>query len=101
MKFNFSKIFIVVLPLLFIAGCSKWMTPEPKQFDSELTGTDKDEAYYEALRAFKASDHKISFGWLDGWDVVAGSASLASSLSFVPDSMDRSEEHTSELQSQR
>ena len=88
MKFNFSKIFIVVLPLLFIAGCSKWMTPEPKQFDSELTGTDKDEAYYEALRAFKASDHKISFGWLDGWDVVAGSASLASSLSFVPDSMD-------------
>lgn len=88
MKFKFSKIFIAALSLLSFVGCSKWVSPEPKQFDSGLTGTNKDDAYYVALRAFKESDHKISFGWLDGWDVVAGSASLASSLSFVPDSMD-------------
>ncbi len=88
MKVDFSKIIFAALPLFVFAACSKWVTPEPVDFDSSLTESNKDEAYYEALRAFKASDHKISFGWFDGWDVVPGSASLASSLSFVPDSMD-------------
>lgn len=88
MKLNFAKIIIVALSLLSFAACSKWTTPEAENFDSSLTETDKNAAYYENLRAFKASDHKVAFGWLDGWDVVPGSASMAASLSFVPDSMD-------------
>ena len=88
MKLNFLKISVVGLSVLSLAACSKWMTPEAEKFDSSYTETDRDDAYYEALRAYKASDHKRSFGWFDGWDISSTSPSIASSLAFIPDSMD-------------
>lgn len=41
---------------------------------------------YEALRAYKASDHEFIFGWFGGWN--GGAASMSSSLRSLPDSMD-------------
>lgn len=41
---------------------------------------------YAALRAYKESNHELSFGWLGGW--TGGSISAAGALSGLPDSMD-------------
>ncbi|NMA75450.1 MAG: endoglycosidase [Bacteroidales bacterium] len=42
---------------------------------------------YEALRAYKASDHQILFGWFGGWD-GGNSASSVTMLMALPDSVD-------------
>ena len=68
-------------------GCSDWMTPEAEVFDEySLTEVARDDAYYEALRAYKESDHAIAFGWYDGWGEPG--VSTANMLSAAPDSMD-------------
>ena len=86
MKFNILKALIPALAVFAVTGCDDWTTPEPKDFDSPLTEILKDDAYYEALRAYKASDHSVSFGWYSEWG--EGGVSTANMLQAVPDSMD-------------
>ena len=65
MKYN---IFILLAAATVLAGCSKWMDAEPIQVDPYLPNeVAKDDAYYEALRAWKKSDHAVSFGWYSEW----------------------------------
>ena len=54
--------------LLFVGGlfafssCNDWTEMEIKN-PGDLTHTNKSEAYYAQLRAYKNSDHQKSFGW--------------------------------------
>lgn len=69
---------IILIALLGITGCDT---------DVENIGYEpKHEVDYEALRAYKATDHEYIFGWFGGWN--GGSASMSSSLKSLPDSMD-------------
>ena len=86
MKFNILKALIPAVAVLAVTGCSDWTTPEPKDFDSPMTEIKKDDAYYEALRAYKASDHSVSFGWYSEWG--EGGVATTNMLQAVPDSMD-------------
>lgn len=86
MKFNILKALIPAVAVFAVTGCSDWTTPEPKEFDRPMTEITKDDAYYEALRAYKKSDHSVAFGWYSEWG--EGGASTASMLQAVPDSMD-------------
>ena len=86
-KINIIKIALPALSLFALAGCSDWVTPEAEVYDDYPTSEiAKDDAYYEALRAYKASDHSVAFGWYDGWGEPG--VSTANMLSSVPDSMD-------------
>lgn len=75
---------------LFAAGftnCSDWTETEAENLEQySPTEPAKTEAYYRALREYKASDHSISFGWYSGWG--EGSVSTGRMLSALPDSMD-------------
>ena len=56
----------MLLPVF--AGCSDWMDIESNVYDDcPLDEIDRDDAYYEALRAYKASEHSVAFGWYSGW----------------------------------
>ena len=46
-----------VLATGILAGCSDWTTPEARDLKQEFP-----DSYYESLKAYKASDHSISFG---------------------------------------
>lgn len=75
---------------LFAAGftnCSDWTETEAENLEQySPTEPAKTEAYYRALREYKASDHSVSFGWYSGWG--EGSVSTGRMLSALPDSMD-------------
>lgn len=86
MKFNILKALIPAVAVFAVTGCSDWTTPEPKEFDKPLTEITKDDAYYEALRAYKKSDHSVAFGWYSEWG--EGGAATTNMLQAVPDSMD-------------
>ncbi|MCM1197708.1 MAG: glycoside hydrolase family 18 [Clostridium sp.] len=86
MKINILKYVFPALAVVSVSACSDWMTPEPQIHDVSLTEIIRDDAYYEALRAFKASEHSISFGWFSEWD--EGDANTSNMLQAVPDSMD-------------
>ncbi|MDE7128098.1 MAG: endo-beta-N-acetylglucosaminidase, partial [Bacteroidales bacterium] len=83
---NIFRICIPAFAAIVLSACSDWMTPQPEIHDVPLTSIVKDEAYYQALRDFKASEHSISFGWFSEWD--EGDASTTNMLQAVPDSMD-------------
>lgn len=77
--------------LCVFAACKKdWSTPERIDITGVGFGlnpqTTKDEAYYEALRAYKKSDHAIAFGWYGNWTGVG--AGLENCLAGLPDSVD-------------
>ena len=87
MKYNNLKTNLLFVLLFVLAGCSNWTEPEVNVYDDcPLDQIDRDEAYYEALRAYKASEHSVAFGWFSGWG--EGSANMSATLSAVPDSMD-------------
>ncbi len=86
MKMNIAKICIPFLAASVLVGCKDWVSPEAEIHDASLTEVVKDDAYYEALRAFKKSEHSVSFGWFSEWG--EGNASTANMLQAVPDSMD-------------
>lgn len=86
MKFNILKALIPAVAVFAVTGCSDWTTPEPKEFDRPMTEITKDDAYYEALRAYKKSDHSVAFGWYSEWG--EGGAATTNMLQAVPDSMD-------------
>lgn len=88
MKINIMRLVLPVLALIMAAGCADWIKPEAIKVGehTDLTKTDKDNAYYQALREYKASDHEISFGWYSRWDEPA--LTTDGMLMGIPDSMD-------------
>lgn len=53
---------------------------------TNLTEPARTPEYYEALRAYKKTDHPVAFGWFGNW--VGAGASLENSLRGLPDSVD-------------
>lgn len=88
MKFNIIRFILPAMAIAVAAGCTDWTQPEAIQVGdhTDLTTTDKDNAYYQALREYKASDHEISFGWYSRWDEPA--LTTDGMLQGIPDSMD-------------
>ena len=83
MKTNKLIIFSAIAALIagVFCGCSDWTEPEARDLTQHFP-----DSYYENLKAYKQSDHSISFGWFGGWNPV--SASTAMSLMGIPDSVD-------------
>lgn len=74
----------IVLAALFVSAfsaCSKWTELEPNNYKTE-----HGDQYYENLRAYKATDHPVTFGWFGNW--TGKGASLQGSLMGLPDSVD-------------
>ncbi|MDE6870925.1 MAG: DUF1735 domain-containing protein [Bacteroidales bacterium] len=87
MKINIKRFILPAIALLALAGCADWLKPESVKIGNyDLTVTDKDNAYYQALRDYKASKHEISFGWYSRWDEPA--LTTDGMLMGIPDSMD-------------
>ncbi len=78
----FKYIYFVCLLFAFVA-CEDNNDVENKVVDKPK---DRTEAYLEALRAYKESDHEVSFGWFGGWN--ADQATMGSRLTSAPDSID-------------
>lgn len=72
---------LLLLPGTMFWSCSDWTEPEAKEFNEPVP-----DEYYEALRAYKKSEHQIAFGWFGGWS--GEGAYLKSSLIGIPDSVD-------------
>ena len=83
MKMNRKKIFsaLTAVAVALFCSCSEWTEPEPRDLTQPFP-----DSYYADLKAYKASDHSLAFGWFDGWNPV--SASTATSLMGIPDSVD-------------
>lgn len=80
-----------LLALLFATvSCSDWTEPATKNIDGLLADADAaqakaHEAYLANLRAYKLSDHQITFGWFGGW---TGENPASRCLYNLPDSTD-------------
>jgi len=83
---NIYKYSLMVYGLIaLLSACEKW-TETRVQNPLQLTGLVKSEAYYEALRAYKESEHSVAFGWFGNW--TGTGASLENSMMGIPDSVD-------------
>lgn len=82
-------LYAFILPILALcltfAACEDWTDVEPKHSENMMGSIFTDE-YYEALRAYKASDHPVTFGWFGNW--TGNGASLEKSMAGLPDSVD-------------
>ena len=81
-----TKYMIFAAALLCALSCSKWLDVKPYR-PADLTSNEKTSDYYEALRAYRETDHQICFGYYSGWngeDVV----NMKLSLMGLPDSLD-------------
>ena len=84
MKFRIRyAITTLVLAAAALISCSEWVEPEAMDLDYVKGTNDSD---YAALRAYKMSDHQITFGWFSEW--TGQGAGLKNSLIGIPDSMD-------------
>lgn len=72
---------MTAMAVVLFCACSEWTEPEARDLKQSLP-----DSYYADLKAYKASDHSITFGWFGGWDPNA--ATTASSLMGIPDSVD-------------
>lgn len=88
MKTILKYMFFIAVAIAMTMGCSDWVTPERIiiQHPEEQSPIVKDDAYWQALREYKQTEHKIAFGWYGSW--TATSASYQSRLVSAPDSMD-------------
>jgi hypothetical protein len=75
-----------LLVAIGLAGCESWTESEPKEIFTGTAENTKSDEYYENLRAYKKSEHSISFGWF-AWS-GAPSAELNNSFTGLPDSLD-------------
>lgn len=75
---------IYLLCILTAAGCEKQTMPEALELVKPIVKTDEE---YAALRAYKKSDHAISFGW---WGASGGvnTSNMSSRYMGLPDSLD-------------
>lgn len=85
MKNLFKTILLTAITTTAFTACSDWTETEPKN-PTDLTTTNRSEAYYAQLRKYKATDHEVSFGWFGNW--TGSGASLENSLAGLPDSTD-------------
>lgn len=77
----------IVGTAVFSIACSDWTEPEIKVIqDLTKPNIEKDETYWENLRAYKKSDHAIAFGWFGFWN--GGTTKTSGALRNCPDSMD-------------
>lgn len=102
MRIQFISNILAGIALCVCASCSDWTELEA-EFEEDLRGTNKSEEYYEALRAYKKSDHLLSFAWIG--NISHGGTDLEKSYLGMPDSLDivsiwqgvQSDEYWSEL----
>lgn len=102
MRVQFISNILAGVALCVCASCSGWTELEA-EFEEDLRGANKPEEYYEALRAYKKSDHLISFAWIG--NISHGGIDLEKSYLGMPDSLDivsiwqgiQSEEYWNEL----
>lgn len=79
------------LALLFTAtSCSDWTEVENKNIDKLLANADSAQSraykdYLINLRAYKHTDHQVTFGWFGGWN---GESPASRCLYNLPDSTD-------------
>lgn len=71
-----------------LVSCSDWTENEREitQHPDQQSPVLRDDAYYQALREYKKTNHKIAFGWYGSWTAVG--ASYQTRLVSAPDSMD-------------
>lgn len=86
MKKIWTKILLPIVGLvLCVSACSDWTDLEPK-YNENMSGSIKPSEYYEQLRAYKKSDHPITFGWFGNW--TGKGANLEKCMAGLPDSVD-------------
>ncbi|TDS08897.1 glycoside hydrolase family 18 [Sphingobacterium paludis] len=78
-------VIILITSLCFSAACKKHNDPLAEAVE-RLT-PQRDDVYYENLRAYKRSDHQIYFGWWGGLN-TPGSPETMSVIDQIPDSVD-------------
>ena len=70
---NFLK-YVAALAIVgaFFVACSDWTDPEREitQHPDQQSPILRDNAYYQALREYKKTKHKIAFGWYGSWTAV-------------------------------
>lgn len=80
---NFGLLLFTVCTLFM--SCGDWTEIEPKKRPN-LIVPQNHEAYYEQLRAYKKSDHAITFGWYGNW--TGRGTNFQNCLAGLPDSVD-------------
>lgn len=85
MKNLLKTILIPMCAAVAVTACSDWTDTEQKDA-TDLTKTNRSEAYYANLRKYKQTDHAVTFGYFGNW--VGSGASLENSLAGLPDSVD-------------
>lgn len=80
---NIFKMLLVPVAAFVFAACD---TDVEIKNPANLTDPARTPEYYEALRAYKKTDHQVAFGWFGNW--VGAGASLENSLRGLPDSVD-------------
>ena len=83
MKFNMNRRFALLslAALLALGGCSEWTDMESVTIKEPQV--EKSEAYMQAIRDYKASEHKVLIGWFDN---VALPGDRSQHLTVLPDS---------------
>lgn len=87
---NISNSILAGLMGLLFFSCSDWTSVENLQMQDLENGAnnmEKSEEYWENLRAYRKSDHRLAFGWFGYWDGGNG-VSTRGALHSAPDSMD-------------
>lgn len=82
-------LYAFILPILSLCltlvACEDWTEVAPKHSEN-MTSSNFPDEYYAALRAYKASDHPVTFGWFGNW--TGKGSSLEKSMAGLPDSVD-------------
>ena len=83
------KIFYFILLIFGITiantACDDWTEMEPK-FQEDMTQSSLSDEYYAQLRAYKKTDHPVTFGWFGNW--TGNGATLEKCMAGLPDSVD-------------
>ncbi|MFA6831613.1 MAG: glycoside hydrolase family 18, partial [Bacteroidaceae bacterium] len=88
-RYNLKSIILRALPMVLVGisilSCSDWTDVEVKApINKDVS--ERTPEYYEQLRAFKMSDHAVTFGWYGNW--TGKGACLSNCLASLPDSTD-------------
>lgn len=88
MKNIFKYALCALLLGSLFTGCEKETTPERVnvQHPDEQEQIHRDNAYYQRLREYKKTKHKLAFGWYGTWTAMG--PSYQTRISNCPDSMD-------------
>ncbi len=76
---------LMVMAITALTACSNWTETEIKD-PADLVKTDRSTDYYQRLKAYKASDHAVAFGWFGNW--TGNGTKLENCLMGLPDSVD-------------